>query len=46
MRGDIPTLPLYTFIVWCSVKKAHGDFALLIIVSEQSSISFAKNQIK
>jgi hypothetical protein len=32
MRGVIPPLTQYAFMVWCSVKKAHGQFIIIIII--------------
>jgi len=30
MRGAIPPLPQYSFMAWCTVKKAQGQFYLFI----------------
>jgi hypothetical protein len=32
MSGDIPPLPQYAFMAWCSVKKAQGQLYLIIII--------------
>jgi hypothetical protein len=33
MRGDIPPLPHYTFMAWCSVKKAQRQLYLYLRMS-------------
>jgi hypothetical protein len=34
MRENIPLLPHYAFMAWCSVKKSQGQLYLYIYLSE------------
>jgi hypothetical protein len=45
MRADIPPLPQYAFMAWCSVKEKHRDYFIFIFTFKNKLFSTMVAQI-